>query len=194
MMYALRKRHNDEQGHDKCSSIKDKECLQADSMVLSHDQVACIVSLLAAVPVATRCTQPSQHGPAGPSCIGPHKAKQIQHHGHPQWKHGDPKVFLLLCDCKAQDEDDDYNGQNECSRIAVEENKVPGVVGIPDNGVTGEVPGLGILPDTPGRIETCGICHCGCHNSQQLNPAAYVTMATIMAISKRSKASMARNG
>uniref|UniRef100_A0A0E0HP93 Uncharacterized protein n=1 Tax=Oryza nivara TaxID=4536 RepID=A0A0E0HP93_ORYNI len=137
-------------------------------MVLSHDEVACIVSLLAAVPVATRVhsTQP-----------GPHKAKQILHHGHPQWKHGDPKVFLLLCDCKAQDEDDDYNGQNERSRIAVEENKVPGVVGIPDNGVTGEVPGLGILPDTPG-----------------LNPAAYVTMATIMAISKRSKASMARNG
>ena len=53
------------------------------------------------------------------------------------------------------------------SIFAVEENKVPGVVGIPDNGVTGEVPGLGILPDTPGWIETCGICHCGCHNSQQ---------------------------
>uniref|UniRef100_A0A0E0A8F2 Uncharacterized protein n=1 Tax=Oryza glumipatula TaxID=40148 RepID=A0A0E0A8F2_9ORYZ len=32
------------------------------------------------------------------------------------------------------------------------------------------------------------------YSNHRLNPAAYVTMATIMAISKRSKASMARNG
>uniref|UniRef100_A0A0E0PWM5 Uncharacterized protein n=2 Tax=Oryza TaxID=4527 RepID=A0A0E0PWM5_ORYRU len=68
----------------------DKSDKDADRMVFPHDWVTCNVALLAAVPVATRRAQPSQHTPAGPSSIGPHEAKQIQHHGHPQWDHGDP--------------------------------------------------------------------------------------------------------
>uniref|UniRef100_J3MDE4 Uncharacterized protein n=1 Tax=Oryza brachyantha TaxID=4533 RepID=J3MDE4_ORYBR len=120
-----------------------------------------------AVPVATGCAQPSQHFPAGPAGVGPHEAKQIQHHGHPQREHGDPYPRLLVHDGEDEDEDDDHNGQGECRRVAVEEDEVPGVVGIPDDGVTGEVPGLSILPDTPRRVEPCRICHCGHHDCQQ---------------------------
>uniref|UniRef100_A0A0E0HP98 Uncharacterized protein n=1 Tax=Oryza nivara TaxID=4536 RepID=A0A0E0HP98_ORYNI len=78
------------------------------------------------------------------------------------------RALLSLCqDSKDEDEDDDHDGQRECSRVAVEEHKVSAILAIPDDGVTSEVPGLGVLPDTPRRAESCTICHRGHKGGQQ---------------------------
>uniref|UniRef100_A0A0E0LAM7 Uncharacterized protein n=2 Tax=Oryza punctata TaxID=4537 RepID=A0A0E0LAM7_ORYPU len=121
----------------------------------------------------TPCSTSSKLRPRGGWCVGGFSgvkqaavAKQVE---CPECAaDAGAQALLSLCqDSKDEDEYDDHDGQRKCSRVAVEEHNVSGILAISDDGVTSEVPGLSVLPDTPRRVESCAICHRGHKGGQQ---------------------------
>jgi len=119
--------------------------------------------------------------PARAGGVGSHEAEQVRHHGRLQRPNGDPLslgvvdddlgvgvlVLVVVEVGEGEGDDDDHERRGERGGVAVEEGHVPLAVGVPDDGVAGEVPVGRVLPDVPRRAEPGGVRHRGHQRGQQ---------------------------
>lgn len=118
--------------------------------------------------------------PGATRSVGSHETEQNQHHDHPQHPNGEPLIVPVVADNfgfrvvdivvhTGEDEGQNYDHERPCERVGVaeEEDQVPRVVGVPDDGVASDVTASRVLPDGPRRAEPGGVRRSGHQQEQQ---------------------------